>query len=80
MIKWGDPDIRESKNSPYYVGGYWSQEGTAPDRYSKQIPIKELYKHIYLDPAYSLPLFKLRIGDHNPSLRMVKFENQRYGR
>ncbi|MGZ9816718.1 glycoside hydrolase [Peribacillus simplex] len=63
VIKWGDPDMRENKNSPYYVGGYWSQKGTVPERYSKRVPIKELYKHIYLDPAYSLPLYKLVYND-----------------
>ncbi|WP_374018466.1 glycoside hydrolase [Paenibacillus thiaminolyticus] len=63
VIKWGDPDMREDKSSPYYVGAYWSARGGIPERYAKQVPIKELYRHIYTDPAYSVPLFKLVYND-----------------
>ncbi|MFJ9498222.1 glycoside hydrolase [Brevibacillus centrosporus] len=63
VIKWADPDMRENKTSPYYVGGYWSPAGEIPQRYSKQVPIKEVYRHVYIDPAYSLPLFKLVYND-----------------
>lgn len=63
VIKWGDKDMRENKESPYYVGGYGAAQGTIPERYVKQVPVKELYQHVYLDPAYSLPLFKLVYND-----------------
>ncbi|MTK13192.1 MAG: hypothetical protein F8N39_14255, partial [Clostridiaceae bacterium] len=56
---WGDKDMRENKDSQYYVGGYWAPKGEIPPIYSKQVPIKDLYKSIYIDPAYSLPLYKL---------------------
>ncbi|UIO43575.1 glycoside hydrolase [Brevibacillus brevis] len=59
VIKWADPDMRKNKQSPYYVGGYWSPAGEVPERYAKQVPIKEEYRHVYIDPAYSLPLYKL---------------------
>ncbi|UNK20993.1 glycoside hydrolase [Paenibacillus sp. N3/727] len=59
VIKWNDKDMRENKESPYYVGGYGAAQGSIPERYVKQVPVKELYQHVYLDPAYSLPLFKL---------------------
>ncbi|UED74058.1 glycoside hydrolase [Brevibacillus sp. DP1.3A] len=59
VIKWADPDMRKNKQSPYYVGGYWSPAGEIPERYKKQVPIKEEYQHVYINPAYSLPLFKL---------------------
>ncbi len=59
VIKWSDADMRKNKESEYYVGGYWSPKGGVPPRYSKQVPIKELYRHIYIDPIYSVPLFKL---------------------
>ncbi|KMZ42472.1 MULTISPECIES: glycoside hydrolase [Bacillales] len=58
VIKWADPDMRKNKQSPYYVGGYWSPAGEIPERYVKQVPIKEEYRHVYIDPAYSLPLYK----------------------
>lgn len=63
VIKWNDKDMREDKNSPYYVGAYWSPDGGIPGKYAKQVPIKELYQHIYIDPVYSLPLFKLVYND-----------------
>ncbi|MFS0918263.1 glycoside hydrolase [Brevibacillus sp. 179-C 1.1 NHS] len=59
VIKWADPDMRKNKQSPYYVGGYWSPAGEIPERYTKQVPLKEEYRHVYIDPAYSLPLYKL---------------------
>ncbi|MCM3146377.1 glycoside hydrolase [Brevibacillus sp. MER 51] len=59
VIKWADSDMRKNKQSPYYVGGYWSPAGEIPERYAKQVPIKEEYRHVYIDPAYSLPLYKL---------------------
>ncbi|MCP3772320.1 glycoside hydrolase [Paenibacillus sp. MZ04-78.2] len=63
VIKWGDPDMRVNKSSEYYVGGYYSKQGGIPERYRKQVPVKELYKRIYLNPAYSLPLYKLVYND-----------------
>ncbi|WP_312112892.1 glycoside hydrolase [Brevibacillus reuszeri] len=59
VIKWADEDMRKNKTSPYYIGGYWSPAGEIPERYAKEVPIKPLYRHVYIDPAYSLPLFKL---------------------
>ncbi|WP_018758167.1 glycoside hydrolase [Paenibacillus terrigena] len=63
VIKWGDADMRTNKQSPYYIGGYWGPPGQIPERYNKQVPVKELYDHIYIDPTYSLPLFKLVYND-----------------
>ncbi|GAF06994.1 lipoprotein [Paenibacillus pini JCM 16418] len=63
VIQWSDEDMRVNKTSPYYVGGYWSEGGGTPERYAKTVPIKEAYKHIYIDPTYSLPLYKLVYND-----------------
>ncbi|MBO1626176.1 glycoside hydrolase [Bacillus arachidis] len=63
VIKWDDEDMRQNKTSPYYVGDYWSSNGATPERYSKTVPIKPLYQHIYLDSVYSLPLYKLVYND-----------------
>lgn len=63
VIQWSDPDMRTNENSPYYVGGYWSPDGGTPPRYAKTVPIKDKYKHLYTDPAYSLPLYKLVYND-----------------
>ncbi|MBO7744650.1 glycoside hydrolase [Paenibacillus sp. MWE-103] len=62
IIAWGDPDMRDKKDSPYYVGGYYAASGI-PDRYGKPVPIKPLYERVYVDPAYSLPLYKLAYND-----------------
>lgn len=62
VIAWGDPDMRDKKDSPYYVGGYYAQKGI-PERYGKSVPIKPLYEKVYMDPTYSLPLYKLIYND-----------------
>ncbi|UKS23835.1 glycoside hydrolase [Paenibacillus sp. HWE-109] len=62
VIAWGDPDMRDQKNSPYYVGGYYAKDGI-PERYGKPVPIKPLYEKVYIDPAYSVPLYKLIYND-----------------
>ncbi|MBO0470485.1 hypothetical protein JZO66_07995 [Enterococcus sp. DIV0242_7C1] len=59
VIMWSDPDMRENKESEYYVGSYAALDGGIPTKYKKVVPIKEEYKAIYTDPAYSLPLYKL---------------------
>lgn len=59
VIAWSDPDMRENKESPYYVGGYAALSDGIPERYSKQVPIKEEYKATTIDPVYSVPLYKL---------------------
>ncbi|OTN89762.1 hypothetical protein A5819_002260 [Enterococcus sp. 7E2_DIV0204] len=59
VIMWSDPDMRENKESEYYVGSYATLDGGIPSKYKKVVPIKEEYKAIYTDPVYSLPLYKL---------------------
>ncbi|WP_430603452.1 hypothetical protein IGJ02_000930 [Enterococcus sp. DIV0724b] len=59
VIMWSDPDMRENKESDYYVGSYAALDGGIPTKYKKVVPIKEEYKAIYTDPVYSLPLYKL---------------------
>ncbi|WP_348922297.1 glycoside hydrolase [Enterococcus rotai] len=59
VIMWSDPDMRENKESEYYVGSYAALDGGIPSKYKKVVPIKEEYKAIYTDPVYSLPLYKL---------------------
>ncbi|MDA9472797.1 glycoside hydrolase [Enterococcus sp. 5H] len=59
VIMWSDPDMRENKESEYYVGSYAALDGGIPSKYQKAVPIKEEYKAIYTDPVYSIPLYKL---------------------
>ncbi len=53
----------KNKTSPYYVGGYWSPNQNVPEKYAKQVPLKEEYKQVYLNPVYSVPLYKLVYND-----------------
>jgi len=59
VIMWSDPDMRENKESEYYVGDYAAVDGGIPSKYNKVVPIKDEYKPIYTDPLYSVPLYKL---------------------
>lgn len=62
VLTWEDPDLRQNKDSAYYLGSYWSLVGI-PSRYVKEVPLKEIYKQIYFSPEYKLPLFKLVYND-----------------
>ncbi|WP_099191274.1 glycoside hydrolase [Tepidibacter mesophilus] len=62
-FSWMDKDMSKNKNSEYYLGRYYSIDGGVPEKYSKQVPIKELYKQVFLNPVYSLPLYKLVYND-----------------
>lgn len=62
-FSWVDPDMKENKESPYYVGRYYSPTGGVPEVFAKQVPLKELYEKIFISPEYSIPLFKLVYND-----------------
>ena len=62
-FSWMDPDMNKNKESEYYVGKYYSPTGGAPEVFAKQIPLKEKYQKIFIDPQYSLPLFRLVYND-----------------
>ncbi len=81
VIGYDDKDMKKDKNSKYYLGQYWSPDGGIPPIYAKQVPIKELYRRIYLDPAYSLPLYKLAYNDcvittHHWEFASLKFSDE----
>lgn len=62
-FSWVDPDMNKNKDSEYYVGRYYSPTGGVPEVFAKQIPLKELYEKVFIDPGYSLPLFRLVYND-----------------
>ncbi|MGQ4001449.1 glycoside hydrolase [Francisellaceae bacterium CB300] len=53
-----DKDMRQNKNSKYYMGGYWSPDGI-PGRYGKPTPLKPLLSYIYYNPTFEVPLFQM---------------------
>lgn len=61
---WLDSDMGDKK-SLYYLGGYkpTSPNGAVPEQLGKTIPIKPIFKDIYSNPIYSIPLYKLVYND-----------------
>lgn len=62
-FSWMDDDMKKNKDSKYYLGRYYSPNGGVPEKYSKEVPVKEEYKKIFLDNTYNVPLFKLVYND-----------------
>lgn len=62
-FSWIDADMKTNKESPYYIGRYYSTTGGVAEHFSKQIPVKDEYYHIFVDPAYDVPLYKLVYND-----------------
>ncbi|MFJ5624818.1 glycoside hydrolase [Peribacillus loiseleuriae] len=62
-FSWMDEDMSKNKESEYYVGRYYSSTGGVPEAFSKQIPLKEKYKKLFLDSTYTIPLYKLVYND-----------------
>ena len=58
-FSWVDKDMSKNKESEYYVGKYYSPNGGVPEVFAKQVPLKQLYREIFVSPKYSIPLFKL---------------------
>lgn len=58
-FSWMDPDMNKNKDSEYYVGKYFSPTGGTPDVFTKEIPLKDYYYQIFINPKYSVPLYKL---------------------
>lgn len=62
-FSWMDTDMKKNKESEYYVGRYYSSYGGVPEVFSKQVPVKEQYKKIFMDMTYTIPLYKLVYND-----------------
>ncbi|WFD11870.1 glycoside hydrolase [Tepidibacter hydrothermalis] len=56
VIAWNDKDMRQNRDSKYYLGKYWPSEG--PQTFVKQVPLKEEYGYIYFNPKFRLPLYQ----------------------
>ena len=62
-FSWMDEDMSKNKESEYYVGRYYSSYNGVPEMFSKQIPLKDKYKKLFLDTTYTIPLYKLVYND-----------------
>lgn len=58
-FSWMDKAQMKNKTSPYYVGSYYSPTGGVPPIFGKQIPVKKVYKTALMDPAFTIPLYKM---------------------
>ncbi|MFC6301003.1 glycoside hydrolase [Pseudomonas spelaei] len=56
VMGWGDRDMTQDKQSPYYVGAWYPPE--QPAVFFKSVPLKEPFRTVYFDPAMRLPLYQ----------------------
>jgi hypothetical protein len=62
-FSWMDKDMKQNKESEYYIGNYYNPAGGVAEHFAKTVPIKEQYYPIFVDPKYDIPLFKLVYND-----------------
>lgn len=62
-FSWMDEDMKNNKDSEYYIGKYYNPKGGAAERFTRQVPVKEQYAQIFLNPKYDVPLYKLVYND-----------------
>lgn len=62
-FSWMDKDMSKNKESEYYLGRYYSATGGVPEFFAKETPIKDFYYQIFINPKYSIPLYKLVYND-----------------
>lgn len=62
FFQWMDKDQKD-KNSEYYFGQYYSPTGGVAKMFSKQVPLKDYFRDIFLGSKYSIPLYKLVYND-----------------
>ena len=62
-FSWMDSDMKENRDSEYYIGKYYNPNGGVAEHFSKRIPVKDQYYAVFADPRYDIPLFKLVYND-----------------
>ncbi|WP_266157191.1 glycoside hydrolase [Dyella silvatica] len=77
VIAWGDPDMgsgaRKNKTSPYYLGNWYPAD--EPSVFFKPVPLKALYRTVYIDPTYRLPLYQAVFHDSIITTHHWSFDN-----
>ncbi|MDZ4305048.1 MAG: glycoside hydrolase, partial [Pseudomonas sp.] len=56
VMGWGDREMTQDKQSPYYVGAWYPPE--QPAVFFKHVPLKEPLRTVYFAPAMRLPLYQ----------------------
>lgn len=62
-FSWMDEDMKNNRESEFYIGKYYSPSGGVAEHFSKRIPIKDRYHTLFADPRYDVPLFRLVYND-----------------
>ncbi|MDF3199963.1 glycoside hydrolase [Pseudomonas sp. 1912-s] len=56
VLGWGDKEMTQDKQSPYYVGAWYPPE--QPAVFFKPVPLKAPFRTVYFDPTMRLPLYQ----------------------
>lgn len=62
-FSWMDDDMKNNRESEYYIGKYYNPDGGVVEHFSKVIPLKDHLYTIFVDPRYDVPLYKLVYND-----------------
>lgn len=62
-FSWMDDDMKNNRESEYYIGKYYNPSGGVAEHFSKVIPLKDHLYTIFVDPRYDVPLYKLVYND-----------------
>ncbi len=81
---WTDPDMKNNRRSPYFLGGAWYPD-QKPDFFFKSAQVKELYKTLLFAPQYKVPLYQTVFHDevinshhwHSDSLKFSNVQMER---
>ena len=60
IASWDDEDMRDP-DSEYFPGRYWPPY--EPEIHFKQVPLKQGFYHLYIDPRFKLPLYEAVFHD-----------------
>ena len=56
VIGWGDREMTQDPQSPYFVGNWYPTE--QPAVFFKSVPLKEPFRTLYFEPTMRLPLYQ----------------------
>lgn len=62
-FSWMDEDMKNNRDSEFYIGRYYNPKGGVAEHFSKRIPIKDKYYTLFANPGYDVPLFRLVYHD-----------------
>ncbi|MCX2757149.1 glycoside hydrolase [Vibrio sp. Sgm 22] len=80
---WTDKDMKENRQSPYYLGRWYPDH--KPDFFFKPAQVKEPYKSLLFSPKYRIPLYQAVFHDevinthhwHSDSLKFTNVQAER---